>query len=44
MSVCFVVQHAQLYSVLDTVVISGDNVCCSVMFGTRVGGSVLSVM
>ena len=28
---------------LDTVVISGDDVCCSVVFGTRVG-VVFSVM
>ena len=33
-----------LYSVLDTVVISGDEVCCSVVFGTLVGGFVFSVM
>ena len=26
-----------LYSVLNTVVISGDDVCCSVVFGTLVG-------
>ena len=25
-----------MYSVLDTVVISGDDVCCSVVFGTLV--------
>ena len=29
---------------LDTVVISGDDVCCSVVFGTLVGVSVFSVM
>ena len=29
---------------LDTVVISGDDVCCSVVFGTLVGGFVFSVM
>ena len=29
---------------LDTVVISGDDVCCSVMFGTLVGVFVFSVM
>ena len=29
---------------LDTVVISGDDVCCSVVFGTLVGLLVLSVM
>ena len=27
----------RLYSVLDTVVISGDDVYCSVVFGTLVG-------
>ena len=32
----------RLYSVLDTVVISGDDVCCSVVFVTLVG--VFSVM
>ena len=26
-----------LYSVLDNVVISGEDVCCSVVFGTLVG-------
>ena len=29
---------------IDTVVISGDVVCCSVMFGTQVGVFVFSVM
>ena len=29
---------------LDTVVMSGDDVCCSVMFGTPVGVFVFSVM
>ena len=29
---------------LHTVVISGDNVCCSVVFGTLVGVFVFSVM
>ena len=29
---------------LDTVVMSGDDVCCSVMFGTLVGVFVFSVM
>ena len=28
----------------DIVVISGDDVCCSVVFGTLVGGFVFSVM
>ena len=26
-----------MYSVLNTVVISGEDVCCSVVFGTLVG-------
>ena len=34
----------RLYSVLDTVVISGEYVCCSVVFGTLVGVFVFSVM
>ena len=29
---------------LDTVVISGEDICCSVVFGTLVGGFVFSVM
>ena len=29
---------------LNTVVISGEDVCCSVVFGTLVGESVFSVM
>ena len=29
---------------LDTVVISGEDVCCSVVFGTLVGAFVFSVM
>ena len=32
-----VVHDVRLYCVLDTVVISGDDVCCSVVFGTLVG-------
>ena len=39
-----VVHNVRLYSVLDTVVISGDDVCCSVVFGTLVGVFVFSVM
>ena len=35
-SACWVVHNVRLYSVLDTVVISGEDVCCSVMFGTLV--------
>ena len=34
----------RLYSVLDTVVISGDYVCYSVVFGTLVGVFMFSVM
>ena len=33
-----------VYSVLDTVVIYGEDVCCSVVFGTLVGVFVFSVM
>ena len=33
-----------LYIVLDTVVISGDDVCCNVVFGTLVGVFVFSGM
>ena len=29
---------------LDTVVVSGDDVCCNVVFGTSIGVSVVSVM
>ena len=42
--VCGVVHDVRLYSVLDTVVISGEYVCCSVVFGTMVGVFVFSVM
>ena len=31
------VDDVRLYSALDTVVISGDDVSCSVVFGTLVG-------
>ena len=41
-SACCVVHDVRLYSVLDTVVISGDDVCCSVVFGTLVGGFVFN--
>ena len=37
-----IVHDVRFYIVLDTVVISGDYVCCSVVFGTLVG--VFSVM
>ena len=33
-SACSVVHDGWLYSVLDTMVISSDNVCCSLVFGT----------
>ena len=38
-SACLVVHNVWLYSVLDTVVISGEDVWCSVVFGTLVGVS-----
>ena len=38
---CRVVHDVRLYSVLDTVVISGEDVCCSVVFGTLLGVFVL---
>ena len=40
-SACRVVHDVQLYSVLDTVVISDEEVCCSVKFGILVGVFVL---
>ena len=43
-SACFVVHDVLLYSVFDTEVISGDDVCCSVVFGTLVGVLVFSVI
>ena len=43
-SACSVVHDVRLYNVLDTVVISGEDVCCSVVFGTLVGVFVFSVM
>ena len=41
---CWVVHDVRLYSVLDTAVISGEDVCCSVVFGTLVDVFVVSVM
>ena len=41
-SACLFVNDVRLYSVLDTVMISGDDVCCNVVFDTLVG--VFSVM
>ena len=43
-SACSVFHDVQLYSVLDTVVISVEYVCCSVVFGTLVGVFVFRVM
>ena len=43
-SACCVVHDVQLYSVLDNVVISGEDVSCSVVFDTMVGVFVFSVM
>ena len=43
-SACWVGHDVRLYSVLDTVVISGEDVCCSVVFDTLVGVFVFSVM
>ena len=39
-----IVHDVRLYSVLDTVVIFGEYICCSVVFGTLVGVFVFSVM
>ena len=33
---CLAVHNIFLYSVLDTVVISGEDVCCVVVFGSMV--------
>ena len=41
-SACCDVHDVQLNSVLDTVVIYGEDVSCSVVFGTLVGVSVFS--
>ena len=38
------VHNVQLYSMLDTVLLSGKDVCCGVVFGTLVGVFVFSVM
>ena len=38
------VLDVRLYSVLDTVVVSDEDVCCSVVFGTVVGVFLFSVM
>ena len=39
----YVLYDVQLYSVLETVVISDEYVCCLVVFGILVGVSVFSV-
>ena len=39
-----VVHDVWFYSVLDTMVISGEDVCCSMVFDTLVGVSVFNVM
>ena len=41
---CCVVHDVRLYSVSETVLISGDEVCCSMVFGTLVGVFVFIVM
>ena len=43
-SACCVVHNVRLYSAFDTVVISGDDVCCSEVFYTLIGVFVFSVM
>ena len=43
-SACRVIHDVRLHSVLNTVVISGEDVCCNVAFGTLVGVSVFSVI
>ena len=43
-SACILVHDVRLYSVLDTMVIFGEDVCCSVVFGILVGVFVFSVM
>ena len=43
-SACWVAHDDRLYSMLDTVVIYGDDVCCSVVFDTLIDVVVLSVM
>ena len=43
-SACLVVHDDRFYSMLDTVVISGETVGCSVVFGTLVGVFVFSVI
>ena len=43
-SVCIVCQVVWLYSVVEIVVMYGEEVCCSVVCGTLVGASVFSMM
>ena len=44
MSAYFVAQDAQLYSLLDTMVISGEDVSCRIVFDTLVSVSVLNYL
>ena len=41
---CVVCQVVRLYNVVDIVVMFGDVVCCIVVCGTRVGGSLFNIM
>ena len=43
-SECIVCQVVRLYKVVEIVVMSGEVVCCSVVFGTLVGVSMFSIM
>ena len=43
-SACLVVHDVRLYNVLDTGVISGEDVCCNMVVGTLVGVFVFSVI
>ena len=43
-SACRVLHDVRMYIVPDTVVTSGEDVCCSVVPGTLVGASVFSSM
>ena len=43
-SACLIVHDVRLYSVLDTVEIYGEDVCCSVVFGTMDAVFVFSVV
>ena len=43
-SACWHIHDVHLYSVLDTVVISSEDVCCDVVLGSLVGVSVLNAI